>query len=448
MHPGGSNGDRVVATVVAGLAAALVATCGLAAPDLGATAVAAESVATGGAATGTPETGAPATAPAADRTATGHSHVRQRSRLDTGLEARLADRLAHATSGRYGMVVDIEGVGRVASLHPARALRPASTQKLFTTLPLLLSRADDRLVTDVSVTAEPVAGVVSGDLVIRSSEDPSLTKRNLGRLAHQIAAAGITRVTGDLILDIGSWPTNKRRSGWKRDFVPLDVGPLSPFPLNHDAWRRDRAYVSNPTAANLALFRKRLVSADVHVHGDSVVRRTAPAGTVVATHTSRSLADIITETLRLSDNFYAETLLTLGGGHKPVNATSSAAGVTDPSYATDGSGLSYDDRETARGEVTLLNYAQASPAIDDLINALPLGCRRGTLKKRFCHTIGAGHVWAKTGTLTHTSALAGYTTDALGRRVTFSVICGEVRSITSAMRAIDRAVLVLRRYGG
>jgi D-alanyl-D-alanine carboxypeptidase/D-alanyl-D-alanine-endopeptidase (penicillin-binding protein 4) len=439
----------VVATVVGALAAALVATCGLAAPHLGGTAaVAAERVATGGATAQTTTTTEHAVVRRGVTHAQAPATTRHRHRLDAGLEARLADRLAHATSGRYGMVVDIEGLGRVASLHPARGLRPASTQKLFTTLPLLLSRADDRLTTNVSVTAEPVAGVVSGDIVIHSSEDPSLTKGDLGRLAHQIAAAGITRVTGDLILDIGSWPTNKRRPGWKPDFVPMDVGPLSPFPLNHDAWRRDRAYVAHPTAANLALFRKRLVSHDVHVRGDSLIRRTAPAGTVVAAHTSRTLADIITETLRLSDNFYAETLLTLGGGHKSVNATSTAAGVTDTSSATDGSGLSYDDRETARGEVTLLNYAQASPAIDDLLHALPLGCRRGTLKKRFCHTIGAGHVWAKTGTLTHTSALAGYTIDAQGRRVTFSVICGKVRSITSAMHAIDRAVLVLRHYNG
>jgi D-alanyl-D-alanine carboxypeptidase/D-alanyl-D-alanine-endopeptidase (penicillin-binding protein 4) len=120
--------------------------------------------------------------------------------------------------------------------------------------------------------------------------------------------------------------------------------------------------------------------------------------------------------------------------------------VTDASYATDGSGLSYDDRETARGEATLLGYAHQSAAAAGLLHALPLGCRRGTLKDRFCHTIGAGTVYAKTGTLTRTSALAGYTTDAEGRWVTFSVICGKVRSVTAAMHAIDRAVLVLRRY--
>ena len=420
MHVGGRSGRRAVAIAVALLT--LGATQAVAAPL---------------------DPGGPGALAAAAAT-------RQHSTTDPDLEAQLLDRLSRSTSSRYGMVVDIEGVGRVASLHPGLALRPASTQKLFTTLPLLLSRPDDTLVTDVTVTAAPVAGVVSGDLVIHASDDPSLTKADLGRLAYQVGTAGITKVTGDLVLDIGSLPTNTRQSGWKRDFVPMDIGPLSPFPVHRDDWRRDSAYLADPTAANLDVFRKRLAEHGVKVAGNAVVRRGTgnDTGTVVATHHSKPLSTLITWTLRQSDNFFAESLLAVAGGHKSVDAVSASAGVTDASYATDGSGLSYDDREAARGEVSLLDYAHQSPAADDLLRALPLGCRRGTLKDRFCHTIGAGTVYAKTGTLSRTSALSGYTTDATGRWVTFSVICGKVRSITSAMRAMDRAVLVLRRYSG
>ena len=55
-------------------------------------------------------------------------------------------------------------------------------------------------------------------------------------------------------------------------------------------------------------------------------------------------------------------------------------------------------------------------------------------------------VWAKTGTLRYNRALSGYTYDNLGRRVTFSILTYGVRNLTSAVHAIDRAVLVLRRY--
>lgn len=433
MHVGGHSGDRAVIAVVVVLAALLVVTCGLAAPLGGTSAAASPRVLI-------------ADRPAAHDAGVAKPAVTNRSAIDAGLEAKLTAALSHATSGRYGMVADIEGVGRVASLHPAWGLRPASTQKLFTTLPLLLTRPNQTLTTEVTVTAEPIAGIVSGDLVLHATADPSLTKADLGRLAHRVAATGITKVTGNLVLDIGALPTNTRQQGWKPSFVPTDIGPLSPLPVHRDDWRRDSSYLRNPTAANLAVFRKRLSEHGVKISGGSVVRRTTASGPVVARHRSAPLADLITNTLRNSDNFYAESLLAVAGGHATVNKTSSQAGVTDTSSATDGSGLSYDDRETARGEVTLLNYAQQSTARGDLLRALPLACRRGTLKDRFCHTIGAGMVYAKTGTLSHTSALAGYTTDGAGRAVTFAVICGQVRSITSAQHAIDRAVLVLRRY--
>jgi len=435
MHVGGRSGDRAIGVVVAALAAALITTCGIAAPGSPAAAAVVRP----------PDLGGSAVQPAPARPAVQHHHSR-RSALDPALEAKLADRMSRATSGRYGLVVDIEGVGRVASLHPARGLRPASTQKLFTTLPLLLSRPDDSLVTEVSVTSEPVAGVVSGDLVIHATADPSLAKHDLAHMAQLVRDAGVRRVTGRLLLDIGSLPLNTRQRGWKWDFVPRDIGPLSPFPIHRDDWRADSAYVANPTAINLQVFRTRLENRGVKVSGKSVIVRKSPAGTVLASHESRPLTAMITHTLRWSDNFYAESLLAVAGGQRAVNEVSTAAGVTDTSSATDGSGLSYDDRQTARGEVTLLNYAHQSPAADLLVQSLPVGCKSGTLEDRFCHTDGKGEVFAKTGTLSHTSALAGYTTDALGRWVTFSIIAGEVRSITAARKAIDRAVLVLRHY--
>lgn len=392
----------------------------------------------------------------ADRSGNGPAHgdpgrsgqPAQRRAIDTQLQNELVQRMSHATARTYGLVVDVAGIGRVASIRPTASLRPASTQKLFTTLPVLLDQPGRRLLTVVAVGAKPAAGVVHGDLVVRAALDPSLLRRHLIGLAEQVRAAGVRTVTGHLTLVIGSLPTRTRQPGWKADFVPWDVGPLSPFPVYEDVWRHDRAYLADPTRANLALFRTKLASAGVHIKGSSRIVRTATADIVVATHRSEPLRQLVRTTLRISDNFYAESLLVLAGGHRRVNQVATAAGVTDASSATDGSGLSYDDRETARGEVTLLEYAHASPARADLLAALPVACRSGTLKHRFCKTIAAGKVFAKTGTLTHTTALAGFTTDGLGRLVTFSVICAGVHSVDKAMHATDRVVLALRHYTG
>lgn len=374
--------------------------------------------------------------------------TRQRSAIDAGLQSRLVRKMSHSTAGVYGLVVDVEGVGTVASVRPHRALRPASTQKLFTTLPLLLDDPDRTLVTTVTSGAGPRHGVVHGNLVVHAAADPSLTVRDVNRLAKRVRAAGVRRVTGSLRLDIGTLPLTTRRSGWKWSFVPSDVGPLSPFPVGRDWWRTDASYLRHPTGHNLALFRERLAAHGVRVHGGSHVVRDAADGVVLARHRSRPIRGLVHTTLTNSDNFFAETLLTLAGGHPAVGRVLDAAGITDPSSATDGSGLSYDDRETAAGEVALLHYAAASPARDALRNALPVGCRTGTLEDRFCGTEGAGRVFAKTGTLSHSRALTGYTTDGRGRLVTFAVICSQVRNLTAAARATDRAVLAMRGYTG
>src|SRR5947199_4037578 len=71
------------------------------------------------------------------------------SSIDSTLTSAIRYQLSRATAAGYGVVVDIAGRGRVVAIHPDSRIRPASTQKLFTTLPLLLADPDRRLVTQV-----------------------------------------------------------------------------------------------------------------------------------------------------------------------------------------------------------------------------------------------------------------------------------------------------------
>ena len=376
------------------------------------------------------------------------AHAAAASAVDAALQRRVRRLMAKSSANHYGVVVDVAGRGRVVNLYPAAAMRPASTQKLFTTMPLLLHKPSTRLTTTIAVAAKPVHGVTPGDLIVHAAADPSVGRPDLHRLVHQVASTGLRTVTGDLVVDIGSRSLATRRAGWKADFVPDDIGPLSPFPVAEDTLRTDRAYLANPTMGNAAYLRAQLKLAGVKIRGTDRIVRSAPAGYVLARFTSLKLRGLVAHTLTVSDNFYAESLLALAGGHRGVDQVSAAAGVTDRSTATDGSGLSYDDRQTARGEVSLLDYAYSSSAWPDLKAALPVACRTGTLKHRFCKTIAAGRVFAKTGTLTHTTALAGFTTDGAGRHVTFAVICAGVHSTSKAEHATDQVVLALRRYMG
>lgn len=365
------------------------------------------------------------------------------SAIDPQLTAAIKSKLSQSTSSSYGVIVDIEGVGRVVDINGGRSLLPASTEKLFTTLPMLLNRAQEQLVTTIGATSAPVAGVVHGDLVVQASADPSLMGLDVVHLAQAVHQAGVSRVTGRIVLAVGGLPYTRTRSGWKSSYVPWDVGPLSPFPVHFDVWRTSSWYVGHPTAGNLVLLRNQLAKAGVKVVGGTVVTRNATMSTVLGQHTSPNIARIVQRTLRQSDNFAAEQMLSIEGW-TPINAAITASG-SDGS-ATDGSGLSLSDRRSAAGEVALLEYAHTSSAADSLLASLPVACQVGTLKHEFCDTIGAHEVFAKTGTLDHVKCLAGYTTDAQGRWVTFAFLTNGDSSTSKASLAIDRAVLVLRHY--
>lgn len=386
---------------------------------------------------------AAAATPTASPSPTSSSTAPAQSAIDPNLTAAIKSKMSQSTSSSYGVVVDIEGLGRVVDVNGSSSLLPASTEKLFTTLPMLLNRAQDVLVTTVGATAAPSGGLVHGDLVVRTAGDPTLMGMDVVSLAKQVRAAGVHRVTGRIVLDAGALPSARTRSGWKSSYVPWDIGPLAPFPVHFDTWQTSSWYVSHPTAGNLVLLRRQLAKAGVKVVGGTVTTRGASMATVLARHSSTSMAHVVRHTLRQSDNFAAEQMLSIQGWG-PINDVIRAAG--SGGTATDGSGLSLRDRRTAAGEVALLEYAHGTSAANLLVGSLPVACQVGTLKHEFCDTIGAGKVFAKTGTLDHVKALAGYTTDAKGRWVTFAFLTNGDSSTSQAALAIDRAVLVLRRY--
>ena len=114
----------------------------------------------------------------------------------------------------------------------------------------------------------------------------------------------------------------------------------------------------------------------------------------------------------------------------------------------DGSGLSAYDRQSAAGEVAWLRAAETTSAGTIFRAALPVGCRDGTLRERFCGTAASGRVSAKTGTLRGVRTLAGYTTTRSGRRVWFSFMLSGASSSSEARNAIDRAVVQLAAFTG
>jgi D-alanyl-D-alanine carboxypeptidase/D-alanyl-D-alanine-endopeptidase (penicillin-binding protein 4) len=97
-------------------------------------------------------------------------------------------------------------------------LNPASNVKMISTATALeLLGADFQYPTRL-FGAPPDAGVVHGDVYLLGSYDPTLTLADLDDLAAAVAARGITRIDGRLV--VGPDPT---RDGIFRAIVPIEV---------------------------------------------------------------------------------------------------------------------------------------------------------------------------------------------------------------------------------
>ncbi|MEV0650480.1 D-alanyl-D-alanine carboxypeptidase/D-alanyl-D-alanine-endopeptidase [Phytomonospora sp. NPDC050363] len=98
---------------------------------------------------------------------------------------------------------------------------PASTMKLLTSAAAMdILGPEHRFVTDVRTDGSLRHGVLDGDLYLRGTGDPTMIDADYDDLARQLAEAGVTAVTGDLVAD-DTW-FDSRRLGleWAWDDEP------------------------------------------------------------------------------------------------------------------------------------------------------------------------------------------------------------------------------------
>ena len=161
-----------------------------------------------------------------------------------------------------------------------------------------------------------------------------------------------------------------------------------------------------------------------------------------------------------SQNLHAETLLrrlghdvfkdaSVESSLKAREAFLKSLGVRVADTAMyDGSGLSRADLVTARAEADLLVAMARHPLAKAFRDSLPIAGVDGTLKKRMVGTRAQGRVFAKTGSLSHVNALAGYVDAVSGRRFAFSIIVNHhtrpSKEVTAAMDEICAMLVDLK----
>ena len=145
---------------------------------------------------------------------------------------------------------------------------------------------------------------------------------------------------------------------------------------------------------------------------------------------SPALSEVVRDMNKFSNNVMARQLfLTLGaeGAGEPATAEKAdrvirewlaGKGLSFPELILEnGSGLSRNERISARHLGLLLLSSFRSPVMPELIASLPLAAVDGTMKKRLSDADVAGQAHIKTGSLTGVRSIAGYMLDAQGRRL-------------------------------
>lgn len=147
-------------------------------------------------------------------------------------------------------------------------------------------------------------------------------------------------------------------------------------------------------------------------------------------HTSMPLAEQIRLINKWSNNVMTrQVMLTVGAKMFDVPATLDKGRLavlkvlTDQGISTqglvieNGSGLSRNERVSARQFGELLQVIWRDPYMPEMLNSLPLLGEDGTLAKRFRHSELKGRTRLKTGTLRDVSAIAGYMLTRSGKRM-------------------------------
>jgi len=371
------------------------------------------------------------------------------------LEARLTKALAspYVDPGRTGaFAVDLR-TGQVIYRHNAsRALVPASTEKLTVAFTALKQLGPSfRFHTEVLGAGKLVGDQWHGNLFLVGHGDPTLGIADIGRLARDVKAAGIRRVTGSVIADERHFDARRGAPGWKSYFVGIESPPLSALVVNGAplSGANSSATVA-ATALALALARRGVAVAHVPRAG-----RAAREAVPIAIDHSARLSVIVQEMNRNSHNFVAEMLLkelgafgagrgsTVAGSAVVRKALSDAGVPMNGVRVVDGSGLSSLDRLTAEALVALVRTGAVDPGVRSaFVSSLPVAGVSGTLKNRLARRPTLRRVAAKTGTTSLACSLAGF----VGDRYAFAILQnGSPVSYWSARAAQDRFVTVLAR---
>jgi len=310
--------------------------------------------------------------------------------------------------------------------HEDLALVPASTTKVVTTYALLKTLKPDTTI-ETEVWGELKDGVVQGDLTFKGDGDPLFTSERIWMLAQSLKRVGVRRITGGIRLDQSAFDAQREPLGWENtsaDTLPV-VRALS-VDFNRDENGR---LVADPDRQARETLQRILqetgiaVEGRVGVSGPGVPRK-------LASWTSPPLRALVQDINKWSNNFMIEMLVRrFGAGSWPrgiqrVQAFYRTAFGLGPEQLqiTDGSGLSKDNRLSARTLAIILRGAYHDFEVGpEFVSSLKIiGGEPWKLKVKDPNL--TRRVRVKTGHLDQVTSLCGYLQTFDGKVKVFAIL--------------------------
>ena len=376
---------------------------------------------------------------------------------------------------------------------------PASNNKVISSYAALsLLGKNYRFKTEFYAGGEISDGIVFGGLYIKAYGNPVMTTDDLMSIVLRMKSMGIKRIKGDIYLDDTYFDSVEYASGWKSEWIgDYYCPPIAAFALNYNTIDvkvtpttigsrpkigidpesfipniNNRAVTSKhktrmivkldplgkllnvsgkinrrsgqqtytisalkPTTYFGQVFRNLLAAEGIGFDGQVIGKEVPAWSTIIYTHYSDPLHEIIYEFNKDSINIIGETLVkTLGaeylgipgsweGGLFVISKFLKESGTGSDIEISDGSGLSRYNRVSPKVLTTILSRAyNRSDFSYEYLSSLPVAGVDGTLKKRFRGSRIKGRVAAKTGYLNGVRALSGYVFAKDGNILVFSVI--------------------------
>lgn len=299
-------------------------------------------------------------------------------------------------------------------------------------------------INDNAISIGVLPGRRAGDLGVVTIEPPIEFYRIDNRVRTSAASAEnlgvhISRIPGTR--DVRLWGTVPTRG--RTPMFPMSIED----PAEYAALALRRALEDRGIAVEGGVTAKHLLPDEVADLREGAAVEPA-AGVELARRESAPLIEDLRITDKVSQNLHAELLLRAVGrarrnvgsfeaGFEEMKAFLAEIGITPEAYnLRDGSGLSRLNLVTPATVVKLLRHMYGGPAREEWMSMLPIGGQDGTLYNRFGDTPAAGRVFAKTGSLSHVSALSGYLKRNDGTWVAFSILVNNYNARTAEARGV------------